>query len=173
VDLSAERAGTASSITHLETDCSATASFAGFAATFPFGSRRMIFAADFLEINCRLRDLEVHFFHRGDDDLRNREIAEPFVVCGNHEPGSIVGVAAFKGILVCMEIVIPVLALSVVRFADLLSLGWIVKALFETLELFFLADVKKELQDVGAVLRQTTFEVVDLVVALRPDRLRH
>src|SRR3954462_10595923 len=122
MNLSAERAGTASSITHREIDCSAGVSFARFAGTLCFRRRGVVLSADFLEINCRLGHLVVHCLHRGDDDLGNSEIAEPFVVGGNDEPGSIIGVTSFEGILIGAEIVIPVLALGIVGFADLPSL---------------------------------------------------
>ena len=68
---------------------------------------------------------------------------------------------------------VPERALGVVALADLPVAGRIVDALLEAPQLLLGIDVEVELEDVGAVVVQHLLEVVDVLVALRPDRLRH
>src|SRR3569833_1761404 len=95
---------------------SAGASLAGLALSFSFRDCRVIFAAEFCDVDGGLRDLDVHRFHGGDDDFGDGEIAEPLVVGGYDEPGGTVAIASREGVFVGAEVVIPALALGVVGF---------------------------------------------------------
>jgi hypothetical protein len=136
---------------------------------FRFGSCGVILAPNLFNVDRWLRKLEVHRFHGGDDDLGDSEIAEPFVVSWDYEPWRAVGITASEGVLVGAEIVVPILSFGIVGFTDLPSLCGIVETLVEALELFFFADMQEELQDMRAIQVEAAFEVIDLVIALRPD----
>ena len=60
-------------------------------ARFFLASRLMIFAANFRQIHGRLWHLHIHFFHCAGNDLRNRQIAKPLVVCRDDEPRGALG----------------------------------------------------------------------------------
>jgi len=99
----------------------------------------------FAEIEGGLREFEFQVFEGFDDDARDGEIAEPFVVRGNDEPGGVLGAAAAKDVFVGARVFVPVGAL--------LKIGWrgfpIAFGVFDAgLEAFFLfvfADVQKKI----------------------------
>ncbi len=57
--------------------------------------------------------------------------------------------------------------------ADLPLLAGVVEPLLEALQLLFFGDVQVKLENLGAVGGKIALEAVDLIVAARPDRLRH
>ena len=140
---------------------------------FVFVHGGVILAPDLFDIDGRLRHLDVHGFQRRHDDLRYGNIAEPFVVRGDHEPRRLLCIAFGEDIVVCPFIVVPAFTLGVIRFADLPAFSGIIEPLLESLQLLILADVEKELENDGAVGGMAAFEVVDLRISLRPDGLRH
>src|SRR5262249_26387158 len=135
--------------------------------------RRMIFAADFRDVDARRRQLQAHLVHGVGDDLGDCQIAKPLVIGWNDEPGRVLGAGLFHRVLVCRDVFRPQLALGIVAFADLPMSRRIVQALREARELFFRTDVQIEFQDARAVLDQHFLEIVDQVVTLGPDRARN
>ena len=135
---------------------------------------RVVEPPDLVEIDGRLRQLQFHVFHRVGDDLRDREIAEPFVVRRNDVPRRVLLRAVRERILESVDVVVPVVALAVVRRADLPLPSGIVEPLLEAGKLLVLRDVEKEFQDrrvVGVV--EKLLPLVDEVVARLPDWLGH
>ena len=70
-------------------------------------------------------------------------------------------------------VVVPELALLEVAHRELPALGRVVVARLEPLALLVLVDGEEELDDRRAVVGEDPLEVVDLVVARRPDLARH
>src|SRR6202035_134469 len=58
---------------------------------------------------------------------------------------------------------------QVIRLADFPSSCWVIEPPLETVQLLFLADMQKKFQNVRVVRNEASLEVVDLLVALRPD----
>jgi Carotenoid biosynthesis protein len=117
--------------------------------------------------------LEIQVLERFDDDVRDGQIAEPFVIGRYHEPGRVLLAGLFQGVLIGLLVLIPELALPLIGCRTLPVLIRILVALVEPAFLLFFADVQEEFQNRGPVLRKKIFERVDLVIALRPDFLRN
>src|SRR5262249_60737834 len=83
--------------------------------------RLVILTTDASQVYRRLGQLHVELLECPADDLRNGEIAEPFVVRGDHKPGSVDRAGSLQHLLEGFDVAIPVLALPVVSFADLPS----------------------------------------------------
>ena len=97
--------------------------------------RGVILAADVRDIDLRRRQLQSHVLHGVGDDLRHREIAEPFVVGRDDEPRRVLGARQRHGILVGRDVFRPQLALGIVALADLPVPRRIVEPLREAREL--------------------------------------
>src|SRR6266436_4080483 len=119
-----------------------------------FRGRSMIHLPDRGDVDRRFRHLHPDILERRADDLRDREIAEPFVIRRNDIPGRVLGGELPQYVLIGGYIVIPEVALLVVCIADLPSPCRIVETLLETLQLLFLGDVEEEFDDPGIVEKQ-------------------
>ena len=62
---------------------------------------------NFLEVDRRLRQLQVHIIHGVGDDLRYGEIAKPFVIGRNDKPRRVFGRTSGQRGLECIDIVAP------------------------------------------------------------------
>jgi hypothetical protein len=129
----------------------------------------VIFSADIGEVDGGFGELDAEVFHGLNDDLRDGEVAKPFVIGGDDIPRRMFGAALVEDVFVSGLVAGPVFALGVIGFADFPAAGGIVEALFEAVELFLFADVEVEFEDVGAVGGEALLEVVDLLIALGPD----
>ena len=78
----------------------------------------MVKLANFLQIDCRLGQVEFHIFHRTRNDLGDRKIPEPLVVRGDDEPGRLFGRTLRKGGLERINVLIPKFALGIITVAD-------------------------------------------------------
>jgi len=107
-----------------------------------------------------------------DDDARDQQVAKPLVIGGNDEPRRVLGAATRECFFVAGDVFVPEAALLVVGLADLPVLAGVVEPLFETLQLLFFGDVQEELENLRAVRGQVALEIVDLIVAARPDGFR-
>src|SRR6478672_2234733 len=144
---------------------------AGRAALLLLGARGgMIFAANVGDADVGRRQLQAHLVHRIGDDLGDGEIAKPFVVGGNDEPGRVLGAGLLHSTLVGGNVFRPQLAFRIVAFADLPLPRRIIQTLREARELLFGTDVQVEFEDTGAILNKHFFKIVDQVVTFRPDR---
>ena len=76
-----------------------------------------------------------------------------------------------EALLVRLHVLLPVLALFDVRFAELPVLLGRIDAREKALALFLLREVQEEFDDAGAVAVEMTLEAEDRPVALRPDGL--
>src|SRR5439155_24062879 len=101
------------------------------------------------------------------------KVPNPFFVGTDNEPWTLVGTAAAQDTLVGVNVVLPPLSLLKVSRREFPLLCRIAKPLLNSPLLLVFADVKKELQDRDIVLTQHSFEVVDLIISLRLNRLRH
>ena len=90
--------------------------------------------------------MHIEFFEGLHDNARNGEIAKPFVIGRNDEPGSIFGAAAGEHSFVGGDIIVPALSLYGIGFGEFPFLARIVQPLLETLFLFFPANVQKNLR---------------------------
>ena len=81
--------------------------------------------------------MQIQPFEVFDDNPRYREIAEPFVIGWDDEPGSMLRTTAGQGILVSGYIIVPEMSLLVIDFADLPLLSGIVEPLLEATPLLF------------------------------------
>src|SRR5581483_2510569 len=135
------------------------------------GFQLVVFAADLAQIDCWFRKLNAEFLHGVRNNLRDYQIAEPFVIGRNYEPRRMVRTAFRKRVLISALIGIPVFSFRVIRFADLPLPSGIFQSLFEALQLLFFADVQEELQNMRAARHKPSFEVVNFVVSLGPDAL--
>src|SRR5438477_13158822 len=127
----------------------------------------MIFAANLGKVHRWLGKLHVHVLHLLDNDLRNGQIPEPFVVGRNDKPGSVLGARLVQHVLERLCVIIPVVAFRIIRFTDLpLAIG-VVQSLPESRKLFLLGNVQ-EIFENGCVVFSVDelFEFVDLIVAL-------
>jgi hypothetical protein len=79
------------------------------------------------------------------------------------------GTALFQGPFIGGHIVTPELAFPVVTLTNLAVLSQIIEPLLETAKLLILADMKKEFENMRAVVRQLFLERVDVVVPLGPN----
>lgn len=124
----------------------------------------MIFSANVGDVYRRFGNLNLECFQSCHYDLRNCEIAKPFVIGGDQEPGSRRAVAFGENLFIGFLVLFPVFALGVIGLAYLPAFGGIIKSLFEALQLLFFTDVQKEFQYVRAVRELALLEVVDLFV---------
>src|SRR5438876_11993996 len=108
-----------------------------------------------------------------DQPRRDREIAMPLVIGGDHVPGRVRRAAAREELLVGGEVAVPERPLLHIARRELPVLGRIGQALAEPAALLALADVEEELHDERVVLGEDALEVVDLLVAPAQDRARH
>src|SRR6476661_4913197 len=99
---------------------------------FLLTSGLMIFTTNLGEVHRWLWKLHVHVFHLPGNDLRNSQIAEPFVVGRNDKPGSVLGARLVQHILERLRVIIPIIAFLVVRFADLPMAIGIIQSLLES-----------------------------------------
>ena len=130
----------------------------------------MVFPADHLQINLGLRHLHAQVFHGGRNDLRDRQVAKPLVIGRDDVPGRFFLAGLGKYVLERFGVVIPQLTFLVVALADLPVSRGIIKPLLEAFKLLFLADMQKELDDVGVVLpAQQLLKIVDQLIPFRPD----
>lgn len=105
------------------------------------------------------------------DDLGDGQVAEPFLICRDNEPGSGFGAAAAEDGFVGFGVVFPVFAFFQVFRVELPVFIRIVTPGIQPLQLLVFADVEKELQDGDVVFRKNFFKCIDLVVTARPDVL--
>src|SRR5690348_5318675 len=122
---------------------------------------------------CRRRFREVHikFFQRFDDDARDGEVAEPYVIGGDDEPRSIFGAAARKGGLIGGDVVVPVLSFLQVGFGKFPLLTRIMEPLLKTPLLFFPADMQEKFQDLDVIFLEVPFKAIDFSVSRLPHFL--
>ena len=97
----------------------------------------VVFAANLFKVDSGLGVFHVQRFQLLDDDARNGQIAEPFVVGWNDEPWRVLCAASGESVFVPGHVVLPEGALPVIGFADLPVLGGVVEALLKALQLFF------------------------------------
>ena len=71
------------------------------------------------------------------------------------------------------RVLVPMRPLGVVGVADLPVFGRVVDAFLEPFKLFVPIDVQEELEDLRVVVVQEFLKGIDMVVAARPDFLRH
>ncbi len=57
----------------------------------------------------------VHPFQSLGDDVRNRQIAEPFFIRGNDEPGRVIGTALGESVFIGADIIVPEVSLGEIR----------------------------------------------------------
>ena len=86
---------------------SSTASRGSFLRRVLFRIRRVIPAANLGDVYGRFRPLHIQVFQRAGDDLRYRQIAEPFVVRGNHKPRRVPRAGLVEHILEGLDVVGP------------------------------------------------------------------
>ena len=134
-------------------------------AAFSSLGRGMILAPDFRKVNRRRRVGEVEIRHRVGDDLRYREIAEPFVRSTGSRTTAPPACWSRESRPQTPRCSRPRAALGIVGLADLPVARGVVEALGETRELLFLADMEEEFEDRGSVLDQQGLEVANLLVA--------
>src|SRR5579862_8413818 len=80
---------------------------------------RVIFAPFLCDVHMGWRQLQTHLVHRVGDNLRYREIAEPFVVGRDDVPRRTLRTCPRQSILIRLDIFWPKLAFGIVAFADL------------------------------------------------------
>ena len=97
------------------------------------------------QINGRRRKFHVHLSKRLIDDVRHRQVAKPFLVSRNYEPGRFLGTAKFQSILVGIGVIVPTFSFLEIVFGNFPALVWIVNPFQEAFSLFVFADVQKEL----------------------------
>src|SRR5688572_9975267 len=117
--------------------------------------------------------LQLERFERIGDAARDEIVADVLVVGGNDEPGRPLGARALEDAAIGLGELVPALAVRQVAHAELPVLRLVRDALLETHLLLVARDVQHELEQQHTVLGQHVLEVVDLVVAGRPDLLRH
>src|SRR5690348_11752829 len=108
--------------------------------------------------------LEIRDDRRGDDETR-----EPFVVSRHDVPWRMFRSGVTDRVFVSHHVLIPVLAFARVVDRKLPVLRRIVDTREKALPLLFFRDVQEELQDENSVVREVTFEVLDVLVAAFPD----
>src|SRR5437867_75380 len=99
---------------------------------------------------------------RVDQHRRDRQIAVPLVVGGDHVPGRVWRAAAREELLVGGDVAIPERPLLEIALRELPVLGPVGQALAEPPALRALADVGEEFREDRVVLGQDALEVVDL-----------
>ncbi|MGA7980028.1 MAG: hypothetical protein WCA32_07340 [Chromatiaceae bacterium] len=82
----------------------------------------MVLLLDLVDIQRRLRELHVEHLQGLGDDLGDGEVAEPLVVRGDDEPGSVLGSARAERVLERLGVGVPERALGIVPLA--VSVGW-------------------------------------------------
>src|SRR5438876_7527823 len=134
----------------------------------------MVFTANLREVYGWLGKLHVHIFHVADNDLRNGQIAEPFVVGRNDKPGSVLRARLVKHVLECLRVIIPVVAFLIIRFTDLPLAFGVIQSLFEAGKLFLFGNMQEEFKNRCVVFSgDELFVIVVLIVAFRPDFFWH
>src|SRR5262249_4184455 len=105
---------------------------------FLFVSGLMIFTPNLGEVHGWLGQLHIHIFHVANNDLRNSQITKPLMVRRNDKPGSMLGARLVKHVLERLRVIIPVVALFIIRFTDLpLAIG-VTQPLLKSGKLFLL-----------------------------------
>ena len=116
------------------------------------GPGGVVLALNVGEVHGRLRQLHVHVLETLCDDLRDRQVAKPFVVRRDYKPGRVIRAGPAQHLLEGGDVVVPVRALLVVGFADLPLPGRIIQPLLKTGQLLFLGDVEEKLENRRFVL---------------------
>src|SRR5690349_16140393 len=126
-----------------------------------------------LRIEVRSRETQRHLLEFVDQELRHREVAEPFAICGHYVPGGVLGGTPCEHRLECLRVGGPLLTLLQIAGIEFPVLAPVREALLETQPLLFLADLQENFYDPGVAGRQQALEVVDLFVAAAPDIFRN
>ena len=97
----------------------------------------VVLAANLFNVDRRLWIFHVQRFKVLDDNARDGQIAEPFVIGRNDEPGRMRRAATGERVFIGGHIILPESALLIVGLADLPVFGGVVETILEALQLFF------------------------------------
>src|SRR5216684_9178474 len=116
-----------------------------------------------------VRVLRVHLLQRLDEDSRHRPVPVVLVVCRDHVPRRPSDRAACDGNAVCALVVVPVSTFVDVVNAELPLLVGILESVDQTFPLLLIGDMKANLDELDALVRDLPLEAVDELVTTLDD----
>src|SRR5712692_6997374 len=116
-----------------------------------------------------VRVLRVHLLQRFDEDSRHRPVPVVLVVGRDHVPRRPSGRAACDGDAVCALVVVPVSTFVDVVHAELPLLVVILESVDQTFPLLLIGDMKADLDELDALVRDLPLEAVDELVTTLDD----